>query len=213
LEIKVLKSILTTNERLAEENRDFFKRNSIKVFNIMASPGAGKTSLLLKLIGALKKETEIFVIEGDTASTIDADRISSADVGVIQINTGNGCHLDAGMIGSSVAELGVRPGSFIFIENVGNLICPSEFDLGEAYKVVIASVPEGDDKPYKYLSMYRAADIVILNKMDLLPYVDFSIPTFVSGIRALNEKAPVYEVSCKTGAGLDVLASWFKSLK
>ncbi len=210
MEIKVLKDIMSVNQKLATENREFFRRRSIKVFNLMASPGAGKTSVLLKLIDMLRTSAEIYVIEGDTASSVDAERVARESVGVVQINTGNGCHLDAGMIRSAVDTLGVNPGSFLFIENVGNLICPSEFDLGEGYRVLIASVPEGHDKPLKYLSMFSAADVIVLNKIDLLPYIDFDKESFYSGVRAINEKAPVFEVSCKTGAGLDALAGWFR---
>lgn len=210
MEIKVMKNIMSTNEKLAQENRNFFESRKITAVNIMASPGAGKTSLLLKSIDALREDTDIHVIEGDIASSIDAEKIQNAGIPVIQINTGGGCHLDAGMVQSAVEGLEIRSGSLLFIENVGNLVCPSVFDLGEDIKLVIASVPEGHDKPYKYLSMFEAADVIVLNKIDLMEYIDFDRDSFYKGVRALNEKAPIFEISCRTGAGIETFTAWLR---
>ncbi len=211
MEIKVMKNIMTTNEKLAQANRDFFEGKGITAVNIMASPGAGKTSLILKVIEELREDTAIHVIEGDIASSIDAEKIQKAGIPVIQINTGGGCHLDASMIKSAVEDLGIQDRSLLFIENVGNLVCPSAFDLGEAIRLVIASVPEGHDKPYKYLSMFEGADVIVLNKMDLKEYIDFDLELFYKGIRALNGKAPIFEVSCRTGQGTQEFVKWLRN--
>ncbi|HEY5584716.1 MAG TPA: hydrogenase nickel incorporation protein HypB [Ruminiclostridium sp.] len=208
MEVKVMKNILHANQKLAEENRDFFQSKGIKSVNIMASPGSGKTSVILKLIETFGERAHVAVIEGDIASSIDAEKIEKLGNPVIQINTGGGCHLDANMIKSAVESLDLKDGAILFIENVGNLVCPSSFDLGEGIKMVIASVPEGHDKPYKYTSMFEAADIVVLNKMDLMPYIDFDRDSFYKGIRALNEKAEIIETCCTTGEGIEKLAQW-----
>lgn len=210
MEVKVMKNIMHANERLAYENRELFNQNHITVFNIMASPGAGKTSVILKIIEALKEVTAIGVIEGDIASSIDAEKIEKAGIPVVQINTSGGCHLDANMIRLAVQDLKLKKNSLLFIENVGNLVCPSAFDLGENIKMVIASVPEGHDKPHKYISMFEAADVVVLNKTDLLPYIDFDKDSFYKGIRLLNENVPVFEISCRTQDGIKALLSWIK---
>jgi hydrogenase nickel incorporation protein HypB len=208
MEIKVMKNIMHANEKLAEENRDYFKAKGIKAINIMASPGSGKTSTILSLIEAFGERANVAVIEGDIASSIDAEKIDKLGKPVIQINTGGGCHLDANMIKSAVDSLNLKDGTILFIENVGNLVCPSSFDLGESIKMVIASVPEGHDKPYKYTSMFETADIIILNKMDLMPYIDFDRESFYKGVKALNEKAEIIEISCSTGEGIEKLAQW-----
>ncbi|MHB8063202.1 MAG: hydrogenase nickel incorporation protein HypB [Ruminiclostridium sp.] len=208
MEIKVMKNIMHANQKLAEENRVFFKEKNIKAINIMASPGSGKTSVILGLIEAFGEKAHVAVVEGDIASSIDAEKIDKLGKPVIQINTGGGCHLDANMIKSAAQSLALKEGAILFIENVGNLVCPSSFDLGEGLKMVIASVPEGHDKPYKYTSMFETADIVVLNKMDLIPYIDFDIDSFYKGVKALNEKAEIIEISCKTGEGIEKLAQW-----
>lgn len=208
MEIKVMKNIMHANQKLAEENRDFFSSKGIKAVNIMASPGSGKTSTILKLIDAFGDKAHVAVVEGDIASSIDAEKIDKLGNPVVQINTGGGCHLDANMIKSAIESLNLKDGAILFIENVGNLVCPSSFDLGEGIKMVIASVPEGHDKPYKYTSMFEAADIVVLNKMDLMPYIDFDRDSFYKGVKALNENAEVIEISCKTGEGIEKLAQW-----
>lgn len=211
LEIKVMKNIMSTNENMASENRAFFNGKGIRAINVMASPGAGKTSVIVKLIEILRSEFGFGVIEGDIASSIDAELIDSMGIPVVQINTGGGCHLDANMINSAVVENKSFENTILFIENVGNLVCPSAFDLGENKKLVIASVPEGHDKPFKYLSMFEAADVVILNKIDLVPYIDFNRDMFYKGIRAVNPDVQVFEVSCKTGEGFDTLVEWVRA--
>jgi hydrogenase nickel incorporation protein HypB len=210
MEIKVMKNILDANDKLAEENRAWFKNRGITAVNVMASPGSGKTSIILKIIEGLGKEMGIGVIEGDIASSIDADKIDKLGIPVVQINTGGGCHLDANMIQSAVKDLAIKDNSILFIENVGNLVCPSALDIGETLKLVIASVPEGHDKPYKYTSMFETADVIILNKMDLMPYIDFDRESFYKGIKALNPEAPVFEISCSTGAGVDEFQTWLR---
>jgi hydrogenase nickel incorporation protein HypB len=212
MEIKVMKNIMHANQKLAEENRKFFLAKGIKSVNIMASPGSGKTSTILKLMEAFDEKVDVAVIEGDIASSIDAEKIDKLGIPVIQINTGGGCHLDANMIKSAVESLNLKDGAILFIENVGNLVCPSSFDLGEGIKMVIASVPEGHDKPYKYTSMFEAADIVVLNKTDLMPYIDFDRDSFYKGVKALNEKAEIIEISCKTGEGIEKLAQWMLNI-
>ncbi len=209
MEVKVMKNIMHANDKLAEENRNYFQKKRIKAVNIMASPGSGKTSTILKLIDAFGDRVKVAVVEGDIASSIDAEKIDKLGKPVIQINTGGGCHLDANMIKASVESLNPGDGTILFIENVGNLVCPSSFDLGEGIKMVIASVPEGHDKPYKYTSMFELADIIVLNKTDLMPYIDFDRDSFYKGVRALNDKAGIFEISCKTGEGVDKLAQWF----
>lgn len=208
MEVKVMKNILHANQKLAEENRDYFRARRIKSVNIMASPGSGKTSTILKLIEAFGDKINVAVVEGDIASSIDAEKIDKLGKPVLQINTGGGCHLDANMIKTAVETLKLEDDTILFIENVGNLVCPSSFDLGEGIKMVIASVPEGHDKPYKYTSMFEAADLIVLNKTDLMPYIDFDRDSFYNGVKALNEKAEIIEVSCKTGEGIEKLAQW-----
>ena len=211
MEIKIMKNILDVNDRLAAENRAYFSERNITAINVMASPGSGKTSVILRIIDALGKDNGISVIEGDIASSIDADTIDKLGIPVVQINTGGGCHLDANMIQAAVRDLALKDNSLLFIENVGNLVCPSAFDIGETLKMIIASVPEGHDKPYKYTSMFEAADLIILNKMDLMPYIDFDKESFYRGIRALNAEAPVFEISCRTGFGLKEFMRWLKN--
>lgn len=211
MEIKVFKDIMGANQQLADDNRAYFKENKIIAVNTMASPGSGKTSLILKVIEKLKNEMGISVIEGDIASSIDAEKIDSLGIQVVQINTGGGCHLDANMIKTVVQDMNLKKGSVLFIENVGNLVCPSSFDLGEGVRLVIASVPEGHDKPYKYVSMFETADVIVLNKVDLMPYIDFDRDSFYKGVKALNEKAPVFEISCRTGEGIPEFIDWLKN--
>lgn len=213
MEIKIMKNIMDVNDKTASENRTAFHKSSITAVNIMASPGAGKTSVILKMIEALREDYHLYVVEGDIASSIDADKIDKLGIPVVQINTGGGCHLDANMIKEVTKTLKPEKDSFLFIENVGNLVCPSSFDLGEDLKLVIASVPEGHDKPYKYTSMFSFADVIILNKIDILPYIDFDKESFYQGIKALNEKAPVFEISCRTGEGIEEMIQWFRSTK
>jgi len=208
MEIKVLKNIMLANQQIADDNRKAFDEKGITVVNIMASPGAGKTSTIIKVIDALKGKVGMGVIEGDIASSIDAEKVDALGIPVIQINTGGGCHLDANMIKTVMPDLNIDNNSIVFIENVGNLVCPSTFDLGESIKMVIASVPEGHDKPFKYTSMFEAADVIILNKTDLVPYIDFDKEMFYTGVQALSQKAVIIEISCKTGEGIDSLVEW-----
>ncbi|MDD5039423.1 MAG: hydrogenase nickel incorporation protein HypB, partial [Dehalococcoidales bacterium] len=211
MEIKILKGILGANEAIAARNRDRLDRHGILTVNIMASPGAGKTSLVLQTIERLKPAIKIAVIEGDVASSIDADRVSQHGVPVIQINTDGGCHLDANMIENALNNLSHIGIDLLLIENVGNLICPAEFALGEHRKVMLSSTPEGDDKPYKYPLMFTEADVVLVNKVDLLPYLDFNIEAFKVAVTGLNPDVEIFPVSCKTGEGLEAWFSWLES--
>jgi hydrogenase nickel incorporation protein HypB len=207
MKLLVMQDIMGGNAALAAENRRRLAAQRVLAVNVMASPGAGKTSVILALLTRLRGLANTAVIEGDIASSIDAEKVDALGVPVVQINTGGGCHLDANMISQSLDALALRDGA-LFIENVGNLVCPSAFDLGENLRLVIASVPEGHDKPYKYLSMFESADIVVLNKADLAPYVDFDHAAFAAGVAAVNtRRAPIMEVSCRSAAGLDALAA------
>ena len=206
--IALEQDVLQKNNLLAERNRGYFEARSIFVLNFLSSPGSGKTSLLEKIIPALQQHIPVAVIEGDQQTTNDADRIHALGVPVIQINTGSGCHLDALMVHSAVKELELHDNSLLCIENVGNLVCPAMFDLGEALKVVIISVTEGDDKPLKYPTMFHEADICILNKIDLLPYVDFDALKCRENALRVNHHLEWFEVSAKTGEGLPLLQEW-----
>jgi len=209
--IKIVENILNANDQIAEENSRMLKKHHIYSINFMAAPGAGKTSLILKTIQALSNDLRIAVIEGDTAPvTIDADKVQAQGIPAIQINTGGGCHLDAPMIRSGLAQLSLKELDLVIIENVGNLICPASFKLGTNINVVIASVPEGDDKPYKYPNIYRGIDALILNKIDLKPYIEFNESYFIKGIEILNPGVRFFEVSCKTGEGLNAWTDWLK---
>ena len=203
--------VLHKNNLLAERNRGYFEARNIFVLNLLSSPGSGKTSLLEKIIPALQQHIPVAVIEGDQQTTNDAERIQALGVPVIQINTGSGCHLDALMVNSAVKELELQNNSLLCIENVGNLVCPAMFDLGEALKVVIISVTEGDDKPLKYPNMFHEADLCILNKIDLLPFVDFDAGKCRENAMRVNHHLEWFEVSAKTGEGLDVWQEWIKN--
>ena len=211
MKVKVLQDILGANETIAQRNRDLLDKHGILTINIMSSPGAGKTSLILQTIARLKEKTRLAVIEGDVASTVDADKVSQQRIPVVQINTAGGCHLDANMTESALNNLLLDEIDLLLIENVGNLICPAAFALGENKRVMILSLPEGDDKPYKYPTMFTEADVVLLNKMDLLPYLDFDIAAFNKVVTGLNPAAEIFPVSCKTGDGLDRWFSWLEA--
>jgi hydrogenase nickel incorporation protein HypB len=213
MEIPVMENILSANERLAAENQELLAKKGVLAVNIMSSPGAGKTSLILRTIEALGEELRIGVIEGDVASRVDADTIEARGVPVVQINTGGTCHLDANMVQGSLHQLPLDNLDLLFIENVGNLICPTEFGLGEALKVMIPSVPEGDDKPYKYPAMFAAVDAIVVNKVDLLPYLDFDLAAFRRLLKGLNPDVRIFEVSCKTGRGIHAWAAWLAAQK
>ena len=210
MKVKIVKNILDANDQMALENKKLFDEAGVVAVNIMASPGAGKTSLILKTIDLLG--LPVAVVEGDIASTFDAEKVGEKNVPVVQINTGGACHLDAAMIRKAVKELNLRNARILFVENVGNLVCPAEFRLGESAKVVVASVPEGDDKPYKYPGMFSAATAIVLNKIDTLSVIDFDMKRFKKGVKAVNAGAPIFEVSCKTGEGLNSWIEWLRKL-
>jgi len=203
--------VLQKNNLLAERNRGYFEARNIFVLNFLSSPGSGKTSLLEKIIPLLQQHTAVAVIEGDQQTTNDAERIQALGVPVIQINTGSGCHLDALMINSAVKELELQDNSLLCIENVGNLVCPALFDLGEALKVVIISVTEGDDKPLKYPTMFHEADLCILNKIDLLPYVAFDVRKCRENAMRVNHHLEWFELSAKTGEGVGAWQEWIEN--
>ena len=208
--VPVVERILSANDRLAEANRARLDAAGVFAVNLMASPGAGKTSLILRTIRALKGRWRIAVVEGDLASTLDADRVAAEGVPSVQIATGGECHLDAAMFGSGLDRLPLDEVDLLIVENVGNLVCPAEFRLGVHRNVLIASVPEGDDKPYKYPPMYRGVDAVVLNKIDVLPAFDFNLDYFRRGVEALNPGVRFFPLSCKTGEGLDAWLGWLE---
>jgi hydrogenase nickel incorporation protein HypB len=209
--VKIEQDILSQNNHYAQQNRTLFRERQIFVLNLVSSPGSGKTTLLTKTIELLKAELPISVIEGDQQTSHDAERIRATGVKAVQINTGKGCHLDAHGIGHAVEHLAAENGSILFIENVGNLVCPSAFDLGEAHKVVILSVTEGEDKPLKYPDMFHAADVMLLNKIDLLPHLDFDVAQCIEYARRVNPRIKVLQVSAKTGEGLEHWLQWLKT--
>lgn len=202
--------ILAKNDALAAKNRAWFAGREILALNLVSSPGAGKTTLLERTIRDLKAEMKLYVVEGDQATGNDGKRIRAAGAPAVQVNTGTGCHLEADMVARGLAELRPAPGSVVMIENVGNLVCPALFDLGERAKVVILSVTEGEDKPLKYPHMFRAADIMILNKTDLLPHVDFDVSRAVANAREVNPDIKVFQVSARGGNGLEGWYGWLR---
>jgi len=206
--IPVIKNILNANDQVAADNRVTFEEKGIYALNLMASPGAGKTTFILSTAERLPQRARPGVIEGDLASRIDADKIAARNIPVVQINTGGGCHLDAPMVRSALPELPLEQINLIFIENVGNLVCPAGFALGSHLNVVIASVPEGHDKPYKYPGMFAAADVVILNKSDMIEVFEFDVDYFRRGLQMLNANVPFFVLSCKTGEGVEAWAAW-----
>ena len=208
MKIQVVENVLSANEQIALENRRLFDEKGVFVLNFMAAPGAGKTSLIERTIEALRHRLRISVIDGDVASTIDADRIARLGIPAVQINTGGACHLDANMVRSALSKVSLDETDLLFVENVGNLICPTGFALGEHLKVMIASTPEGDDKPYKYPGMFSVVDVLLLNKVDLLPLLEFDVAYFRRGIEALNPNVAFFPVSCKTGKGVDEWVEW-----
>jgi len=208
MEIKVLKNILNANNQIAEQNRRLLADKSILAVNVMSSPGAGKTTLMLRTAEELKGRARIAVIEGDVSSSIDTEKLIQAGVTAIQINTGGECHLDAGMVNSALLNLPLDELDIVFIENVGNLICPGEFELGEHLKVVVTSTPEGDDKPHKYPLLFTIADAFVVNKTDLIPYVNFEIDGFSQVVKGLNQKAVLFEVCSITGDGIGDWGAW-----
>jgi len=210
--VEVITQILNANDITAQENRALLKNHHILAVNLMASPGAGKTSLILQTTKIFAGRVRLGVIEGDVASRIDADKVAAVDIPVIQINTGGECHLDALTVQKALKGLPLNEIDILFIENVGNLICPVEFQLGEEIRVAVASVPEGDDKPYKYPGIFTAVDAVVLNKIDLAPYVDFKLGAMRQGVERLNQRAKIFELSCRTGEGIPAWMEWLESL-
>ena len=209
-QVSVVESILSANDQLAAANRERFREAGIYVLNVMASPGAGKTSLIGRTVEALRDEVRIGAVDGDIATSLDADRIAALGVPAVQINTGGSCHLDAAMLQSALPQLALAELDLLIVENVGNLVCPATFDLGADKSVLIASVPEGDDKPYKYPVMYRGVDVLILNKMDVLEAFDFDVDYFRQGVEVLNPGLAFFPLSCKTGDGLDAWTAWLR---
>ena len=202
------RSILDKNDKLAAELRQRFADNHVFVVNMLASPGSGKTSTILATIDALRDEFNIAIIEGDIASSVDAETIKAQGIPAVQINTGGSCHLESAMLKRAVDVLDLERLDLIIVENVGNLVCTNDFDIGESAKVVILSVPEGDDKPLKYPAIFESADVVVLNKWDTLPVFDFDREAFDNAVRALNPKAPIIPIAATKGDGVDEWADW-----
>lgn len=206
--IDIKQPILDKNDKLATENRELFAKHNIFVLDILASPGSGKTSTILATIDALRDEFNIAVIEGDIASSVDAEKIKAQGIAAVQINTGGACHLESEMIRKAVEVLDLDRLDLIIIENVGNLVCPTDFDLGENAKVMILSVPEGDDKPLKYPGVFQVSDAIILNKVDTKPVFNFDDEAFRSSVIQLNPQAPIFPISATKGEGVEAWAEW-----
>lgn len=206
--VEVVEKILSANEQLAAENRAIFDEEGLFAINLMASPGAGKTSLIERTLKDLGGRMKVAVIDGDIATSIDADRATKAGALAVQINTGGECHLDAVMLKAAIAEMDLGGIDLLMVENVGNLICPASFPLGTHKSVLIASIPEGDDKPYKYPGMYRDVDALVINKIDLHPYVEFDMDYFRRGVEVLSPGLVTFPLSCKSGEGFEDWLSW-----
>lgn len=212
MKVKVVTHILEANDRIAAENRELFHKSGVYVINLMSAPGAGKTSCIERTIKELSSKLKIGVIEGDIAGTDDAKRIAKLGIPVVQINTGGACHLDANMINEVLVDLPLKTLDLLIIENVGNLVCPAEFRVGEDMKVMLLSIAEGDDKPLKYPLMFQESSALLLNKIDLLPYTNASIEKIKKNSLSLNPKLKIFEVSCKTGEGINKWVEWLQSL-
>ncbi len=210
MKVAVVKNILEANQRIAAENRQAFDERGLLVINLMSSPGAGKTTLLEKTIQLLKGEWKVGVVEGDIQSTYDAERIGKTGAPVVQINTGGACHLDSNMVREALKTLELGNLNLLFIENVGNLVCPAEFQLGEHFKAMILSVAEGDDKPLKYPLMFQESRVLLINKIDLLPFCDCNVNLMEERARAINPSLQIFRVSCRTGEGLEDWISWLR---
>ena len=208
MHIDMEQPILAKNDQLAAQNRALFAEKKVFVLNILASPGSGKTSTILATIEALRDEFNIAVIEGDIASSVDSEKIKAQGIAAVQINTGGACHLESNMIKKALDVLDLDALDLILLENVGNLVCPTDFDLGENLKVMILSVPEGDDKPLKYPGVFQVAEAVILNKVDTMPVFNFNEEAFTSAVRQLNPTAPIFRMSATAGVGVDAWAEW-----
>jgi len=209
--VQIEQDILGKNNQYAAANRSFFTEQGILTLNLVSSPGSGKTTLLTRTLSDLKDDLAMSVIEGDQQTANDADRIRETGVKALQINTGKGCHLDGHMVGHALETLKPEQASVLFIENVGNLVCPAAFDLGEAHKVAILSITEGEDKPIKYPDMFHAADLMILNKIDLLPHLRFDVDKCIAYARQVNPGIKVLQVSAQTGEGMETWYQWIKA--
>ena len=209
--LRLEQDLLAYNQNFADANRRLFETRGLLALNLVSSPGSGKTSLLARTLEALREEMPLAVIEGDQQTSRDADRLRATGVPAIQVNTGKGCHLDAHMIGHALESLALPEGGVLFIENVGNLVCPAGFDLGEAHKVVVLSVTEGEDKPLKYPNMFAAADLLLLNKIDLLPHLDFDVEQCLEYARRINPGLGVLQLSARTGAGVNAWLDWLRA--
>jgi hydrogenase nickel incorporation protein HypB len=209
--ITVERKVLDMNDKIAQENRLIFKENNIFVTNILSSPGAGKTSLIEKTIECTKEKFSTVVIEGDIETSLDAQRIDALNIPVVQIVTNGACHLDADLVKDAFKNLNKKDANLLIVENVGNLVCPAEFDIGENIKVVILSVTEGEDKPHKYPLVFRESEVLIINKIDLLPYLKISLETLRSNALAINPKLKIFETSCYSGEGLEVWCKWLEN--
>jgi hydrogenase nickel incorporation protein HypB len=210
MKISVVRDILEANDRIAQQNRALFNENNLLVINLMSSPGAGKTSLLERTISALKEDLRIGVIEGDIQSSQDAERIARTGIPVVQINTGGACHLDGNMIRDTFGEFSFKDLDLLVVENVGNLVCPAEFKVGEDFKAMILSVTEGDDKPAKYPLMFHESSVLLINKIDLLPHVDCSVEKIKEDALKINPDLAIFEISCKTGEGIEDWYNWVR---
>lgn len=208
--VQIEQDILSKNDAYASENRRLFQEHGIFAVNLVSSPGSGKTTLLVRTISALKGRHPVAVVEGDQQTSNDADRIRATGAAAIQVNTGKGCHLDAHMVGHAVERLKPADNSLLMIENVGNLVCPAAFDLGEAHKVAILSTTEGEDKPLKYPDMFAAADVMLLNKVDLLPHLQFNVPLCIEYARRVNPNLRVILISALSGEGMDEWLAWLE---
>ena len=213
MEIKVVKNILDANNRIAEENRKLFKEKNIFVINLMSSPGAGKTSFLEKIIPSLSENFRVAVIEGDIQDTYDAEKIAKLNIPVVQINTGGACHIDGNMVKEALPGLNLDEIDILILENVGNLVCPAEFNIGEDLKIMMLSVTEGDDKPMKYPLMFKVSQAMVINKIDLIDYVDFNVEKAVKDALKINPSLEIIQISCKTGKGIREFFEWLKKFK
>ena len=216
VKVRVVEDALDANNTIARANREDFERAGVSVVNLMSAPGAGKTSLLERVLSGGIGELRVGVLEGDVQGSLDAERLAHLHVPVVQLNTGNGfggeCHLDATMVRSALPRLPLADLDLLVIENVGNLVCPAEFDVGEDARAMVFSITEGEEKPLKYPVMFRSADLVIVNKIDLLPHLDFDLAAFYSNLRDVNPHVRTIETSAKTGAGIDDVCTWLRSL-
>lgn len=212
MEIKVVENVMQYNSREAEANRKFLKKNKTIMINMLSAPGAGKTSLITETIKELKEKLNIGVIEGDISSTFDAEKIKNLINNVVQINTGGTCHLNASMVAKAIKQLNTRSLDLLFVENVGNLICPVGFDLGENYRILLSSVSEGDDKPVKYPKAFIKTDLIVLNKIDILGFSDFNQDFFTARVKELNPVIEIIRLSCKTRENFDSWIKWLKKI-